>query len=71
MDLEMVELAEAYVLKLDGSWTIERAQELKHALVEALKDSDHITIETEGLREVDLSALQLLCSAHRTSLRLS
>jgi ABC-type transporter Mla MlaB component len=70
MDVEMVQSAETGVLRLKGSWTIERAHELKQALVEALKGDDPFVIDLKGLAEADLSCLQLLCSAHRTSLRL-
>jgi anti-anti-sigma factor len=70
MGIEVVQSAETAVLRLKGSWTIERANELKHALMDALKGGDQIIIELEELMEVDLSSLQLLCSAHRTSLKL-
>ncbi len=70
MDVEIMRSAETSVLKLKGSWTIERTDELKHALLEALNGSEGIVIELEGLTDLDLSSIQLLCSAHRTSLRL-
>lgn len=70
MHVDMVHSAEAYVLKLKGNLTIERAHELKQALLEALRNNDRIAIDLEGITDVDLSCLQLLCSAHRTSLRL-
>jgi anti-anti-sigma regulatory factor len=70
MDVEMMRSAETGVLRLKGSWTIERAHELKQALVEALKGDEPVIVDLEGLAEADLSCLQLLCAAHRTSLRL-
>lgn len=70
MDAEMMRSDETNVLKLDGSWTIERADELKCALLEALNGGERIVIELGGLTDLDLSSLQLLCSAHRMSLRL-
>ncbi|MGA3118151.1 MAG: STAS domain-containing protein [Syntrophobacteraceae bacterium] len=69
MDVEMTRSAETNVLKLKGSWTIERANELKCVLLEILNTCEHMTIDIEGLTELDLSAVQLFCSAHRTSLR--
>jgi anti-anti-sigma regulatory factor len=57
-------LPETSVLRLEGSWTVERANELKELLIGALKSSDHIIVELEELAELDLSCLQLLCSAH-------
>jgi anti-anti-sigma regulatory factor len=70
MDVEMMRSAETSVLKLTGGWTIERANELKRALLEALSGGERIVIELEGLTELDLSTMQLFCSTHRTSLRL-
>jgi anti-anti-sigma regulatory factor len=70
MDVEMTRSAETNVLKLKGSWTIERANELKCVLLEILNGCERIVIEPEGLTELDLSTVQLFCSAHRTSLRL-
>ncbi len=69
MDVEMTRSAETNVLKLNGSWTIERANELKLALLEILNSCERMIIDLEGLTEVDLSSMQLFCSAHRTSLR--
>jgi anti-anti-sigma regulatory factor len=70
MDVGIMRSAEASVLKLVGNWTIERANELKGALLEALNSAESIVIDLEGLTCLDLSAMQLFCSAHRTSLRL-
>jgi anti-anti-sigma regulatory factor len=68
MDVEALESCQKHVLKLAGSWTIERAQELKHLLVTALRDNAFVTMDLQGVTEVDLSFLQLLCSAHRAFL---
>lgn len=70
MDAELDRTAEGSVLKLKGSWTVERARELKRALLDALNSGERIIIESQGITELDLSAMQLLCSAHRMSLRL-
>jgi anti-anti-sigma regulatory factor len=70
MDVETMRSDETVVLKLKGSWTIERANELKGVLLEILNSCEHMLIELEGLTELDLTTVQLFCSAHRTSLRL-
>lgn len=57
-------------LKLEGSWTIERAEELRRVLIEAVEGHERTLIESEGLTELDLCAMQLFCAAHRASLRL-
>ncbi len=56
------------VLELSGEWTVGRAWELREILVEALKSGEQVTIGLEKITQADLSCLQLLCSAHRTSL---
>ena len=78
MELEMLQLeegteiadsTETHALRLAGSWTINRAHELKQILMEALKSPGRNVLELEDLTETDLSLLQLFCSAHRASLR--
>lgn len=51
---------------LEGTWTIERAPELRELLMEAAKTAEEVLIDVRQVKEVDLSCLQLLCSAHRT-----
>lgn len=58
------------VITLDGDATLPQAEELRSALIKALIDSDDVAIVLENVREVDLSCLQLLCSAHRSAARL-
>jgi len=70
MGIKVVNLPETRVLKLEGSWTVRRAHELKQILTEALTNSESFVLETEALEEADISFLQLLCSTHRASLRL-
>jgi anti-anti-sigma regulatory factor len=70
MGSEVVDLPETRFLKLEGSWTVRRAHELKQALTEALMSSENCVLELEALEEADISFLQLLCSTHRASLRL-
>lgn len=69
MAVEMTRSGGTDVLKLKGSWTIERANELKRVLLEMLNSCEHMSIDLEELTDVDLSTMQLICSAHRTSLR--
>ncbi|MGO8944155.1 MAG: lipid asymmetry maintenance protein MlaB [Syntrophobacteraceae bacterium] len=69
MDVELTQPAEASVLKLEGSWTIERANELKRVLLGILNRCERMIIDLDGITDLDLSTVQLFCSAHRTSLR--
>lgn len=58
------------ILILSGELTIESASELKNAFVQILENTDHVFLDLKNVTEIDLSGLQLLCSAHRTSLHL-
>lgn len=58
-------------LVLNGNLTISRARATRDELHKALKNTQHVELDVESAEEVDLSFLQLLCSAHRTSLSLN
>jgi ABC-type transporter Mla MlaB component len=67
---ENLESPGTHVLKLEGTWTVERANELKQILIEALKGADTLIGDLKYFVEADLSFLQLLCSAHQTCVKL-
>jgi anti-anti-sigma regulatory factor len=71
MDPKMMQVSETDALRLEGSLTIGRAVELKELLRDALRNGNEIILDLGSATEVDLSFLQLLCSAHRTALRMS
>lgn len=54
-------------LLLKGDMTIYQAAEIKAAIVEALAKSKKLHLDLEKVEDVDLTFLQLLCSAHRTA----
>ncbi len=56
------------ILNLEGPLTIERAGELKDALLPALSDTGPIVLRLEKATDADIAGLQLLCSAYRTAL---
>lgn len=55
------------LLTLSGDCTIEYAIELKEAFVQAMGSSANLLVQIENVEAVDLSFLQMLCWAHRTS----
>ena len=57
-------------LVMEGNLTIGRASAVREELQIALKKGQHIELDIEAAREVDLAFLQLLCSAHRTSMNM-
>lgn len=69
MNVESEPALEPVVLRFEGRCTIERVHELKSILSESLDRDDAVVVDVGALSEVDLSCLQILCAAHRTSLR--
>ncbi len=59
------------VLAVNGPVTVERACELKEILLRAVNEAEHVVLDLERVTAVDVSCLQILCSAHRTSTRLN
>jgi len=55
-------------LNLTGSLTVKHAKVLREDLLKALNDGTTININLEEITEIDLSSMQLLCSAHRYAL---
>lgn len=56
-------------LKLEGDVNVSRAAELKDALLKSLEKAESIEINLNDVTAIDLSCLQLLCSAHRTAVK--
>lgn len=55
-------------IALEGDLLIERSAELKEKLSRALEGSSVVTVDMGGATDMDLSFLQLLCSAHKTAM---
>ncbi len=53
-------------LVVNGSLTIENAASLKKVLIKSMKKAEHVDLHIDNVPELDLSCLQLLCSAHKT-----
>lgn len=63
MLFELSKYNDSMVLRLDGECTVECAKELRAALVEGLEKSGKVLVDFASVTEVDISCLQLLCSA--------
>jgi len=61
---------ETKVITINGNMTIQHADEIKKVLLEALAGNDRLQLELEGISEVDLTGLQLICAAHRSAIKL-
>lgn len=55
------------IIYFAGSLTIESADQVKAALLGAIESAPDVEINFGDVTDIDLSCLQLLCSAHRTS----
>ena len=67
MQFNVQEQGERGVIVLEGDLTVERAGELRKTLLDAFNSVKQVSFDLEKVTSVDLSCLQLLCSAHRTA----
>ena len=58
----------ARVLRFEGEATVEHARKNKEALQEGLENFDLLQLDCSGVSTLDFFAVQLFCSAHRTSI---
>jgi len=58
------------LVRFSGDLDIQRAGELRSTLLEALEMSEAVSLEFGECDKVDLSFVQMLCSAHRTAAKL-
>lgn len=54
-------------VRLQGEWTIQRARELKELLTDRLSVQRVLALDLRDVSEIDVAALQLICSAHQTA----
>jgi anti-anti-sigma regulatory factor len=52
---------------MEGALTVSRVAGLRDELLTVLKAADHIDLDLRRVTEIDLSMLQLFCSAHKTA----
>lgn len=69
MQFEKEQSGNTGILKLKGRCTVEHATELKAVLLDALQAQEHLVVTLDGVSDLDLSFLQLLCSAYGTSIK--
>lgn len=55
------------LVAINGAMTIGQAAELRDGLLQAFGMGKRVELSLEGVTEVDITGLQLLCSSHRTS----
>lgn len=68
LNLEIQAIDEqAAVLKVAGEATVEHAQQLQEALLDGLRRYRQLGLDCAAVREIDFFTIQMICSAHRTS----
>ncbi|MEO5339160.1 MAG: STAS domain-containing protein [Magnetococcus sp. MYC-9] len=69
IDFSLDDSGTSGTLMLSGSLTIQQAMPLKELLLRAVGEVNQLTINMEQVERLDLTALQLLCAAHRDLLK--
>jgi anti-anti-sigma regulatory factor len=57
------------VLTLNCNLTLENASRLREFLMVSLENADYVVVNFKNVTEAEASCLQMLCSAHRISMR--
>jgi anti-anti-sigma regulatory factor len=70
MSSHQKQTGEEATITLEGELTLPRVEELKNAFLQALVKGDTVAIRFGTVQDVDLSGLQMLCSAHRSAVRM-
>lgn len=66
LQIRVEEEAAARTLYAEGDLTVLTAETLRTALLDLLAPGASVSLDTSSITAIDLSGLQLLCSAHRT-----
>jgi ABC-type transporter Mla MlaB component len=53
------------VLTVSGALTVKHAKALKAAFLEAVRNATSVEVEVENIDDLDVTFVQLVCSAHR------
>ncbi|MBI5057935.1 MAG: STAS domain-containing protein [Nitrospirae bacterium] len=67
-DIKIEQRGKNTALIISGEMTIECAAALKDALARSFEGAESVFVDLKNVESADLACLQLLCSAHRTSL---
>ena len=67
IEFESAHTGDGVILKLSGELTVPHVDQTKSVLLEALGRLDYLEVDLSLMTEVDISGLQLLCTAHRAA----
>ncbi len=65
-ECKVEESGDKKTLSINGELKIQDAAELQKVLIESLENTEHLDLNLENVTGIDMSCLQLLCSAHKT-----
>lgn len=68
MEYRVEKTGDAALMELEGELTIQHAGAFKAALKSTMSDANRLVLDLARVTGVDLSCLQLLCTAHRAFL---
>ncbi len=69
IDIRLSELEGIGVIAVGGELTVAHAQELRTSLKEAVDRYRSVVVQFGDIADIDLSCLQLLCSAHKSAMK--
>ena len=68
-DVAIEDRGSTQILHLSGELVVRHTDRLFSGLVAALGGAERVEIDLSSVTDVDISCLQLLCAAHKTSIR--
>ncbi|HDH11209.1 MAG TPA: anti-sigma factor antagonist [Nitrospirae bacterium] len=70
IDFKIEQSDDKRILTINGELTIQNADALQDILIHSLEYAEHLVLNLENVTDVDLSGLQLLFSACKTTMEL-
>jgi anti-anti-sigma regulatory factor len=67
MKMTIEESALGRIVRIEGDVTIEQARDFQGRLAEMITEKACLILDVERIGDIDITALQTLCSAHRTA----
>ncbi|HAR95965.1 MAG TPA: hypothetical protein DCR97_08400 [Deltaproteobacteria bacterium] len=68
LKIENDDHSESLLIRVEGELTVQHAAELRTCLLSALSSAQSVRVDLEALEDMDLTCLQILCSAHKSAL---
>lgn len=56
------------LIRVEGELTVQHAAELRACLLSALSSAESVRVDLQAAEDMDLTCLQILCSAHKSAL---